>query len=491
MLSTVPELKLFCHLSEKMTAREIRTFSGLVDYVRSLNPGFDPGPTLLQAFQVLKEMNWGFLRELTRTECAKLWKELVLPHPDYPTAGDLKRNISIANIFIAMLDIHGYTRFCQDSKSNLSRLRKLDEFLHDGIRKIARANSCLANRERGDEIVVLAAGATDLLKTALEIINTFSKQAVIKDQAVGHNRSDYSIVLPEFKVTVGAAGGNLTTPLIITDSGLVSGFLLNTAARLQNLANELSPRESKVMLTSAVYGSYLKENKIVKSDLYAKNLLQFFNIGPVSFKGTKVNCYEAIYAAREKHRMGYLESVERLYESIRQELWKGRVLEDLLEVVVQVCAKSPPVNLPGNGSGRAVTTASLIQLSQRIGQLYRQEEFLAAVAGLGELCADLRRVGEFDKLVLRYVTQVHEKYAMVAEEYRRRMEQEIRQKADVIFPPQYKQAYQSSQKYFETYEKLKDYALHSKQIANRKGSWNSLMEEKKDALSLEIYVGKQ
>jgi hypothetical protein len=491
MLSTAAELKLFCHLSEKMVGREIRTFSGLFEQARSLNPGFDPGPTLLAAFQLLKEMNWGFLRELTRSEYPKLWKELVLPHRDYPTAGDLKRNISIANIFVAVLDIHGYTRFCQESKSNLSRLRKLDEFLHEGIRKIARSNACLANRERGDEIVVLAAGATDLLKTALEIINTFSKQAVVQDQAVGHNRSDYSIVLPEFKVTVGAAGGNLTTPLIITESGLVSGFLLNTAARLQNLANELSPRESKVMLSGAVHGSYLKENKIVKSDLYSKNLLQFFNIGPVSFKGTKVSCYEAIYASDERYRMGYLGSLERLYEAIRQELWKGRVLEDLLEVVVQVCAKSPAVSLPANGCGRAVTTALLIQHCQRIGKLYRQEDFLGAVAALGELLGDLKRVEPFDKLVLRYVEKVHEKYALVAEEYRRRLEEEIRQKADVIFPPQYKKAYESSQKYFKTYEKLKDFALRSGQIANRRGSWNALMLEKKDALSLEIYVGKK
>jgi len=491
MLSTAPELKLFCHLSEKMAGREIRTFSGLVEYVLALNPGFDSGPTLLQSFQLLKEMNWGFLRELSRSEYPKLWKELVLPHPDFPTAGDLKRNISIANIYIAMLDIHGYTRFCQDSKSNLSRLRKLDEFLHEGIRKIARANACLANRERGDEIVVLAAGATDLLKTSLEIINTFSKHAVIKDQAVGRNRSDYSIVLPEFKVTVGAAGGNLTTPLIITESGLVSGFLLNTAARLQNLANELSPRESKVMVSGAVYGSYLKENKIVKSDLYSKNLVQLFNIGPVSFKGTKVNCFEVIYAAGEKYRMGYVESLERLFESIRQELWKGRVLEDLLEVVVQVGAKSPPISIPANGSGRAVTTASIIQLCQRIGQLYRQEDFLAAVSALGDLRGELERVPEFDRLVVKYVAEVHGKYALVAEEYRRRLEGEIRQKVDVIFSPQYKQAYQSSQKYFDTYEKLKDYAMRSKQIANRKGSWNALMEEKKEALTLEIYVGKQ
>jgi hypothetical protein len=491
MLSSTAELKLFCHLSEKMVSREIRTFSGLVEQARSLNPAFDPGPTLLAAFQLLKEMNWGFLRELARAEYPKLWKELVLPHPDFPTAGDLKRNISIANIYIAMLDIHGYTRFCQESKSNLSRLRKLDEFLHEGIRKIARANACLANRERGDEIVVLAAGATDLLKTSLEIINTFSKQPAIQDQAVGHNRSDYSIVLPEFKVTVGAAGGNLTTPLIITESGLVSGFLLNTAARLQNLANELSPHESRMMVTNAVYGSYLKENKIVKSDLFSKNLLQFFNIGPVSFKGTKVSCYEVIYAPEEKFRMGYLEPLERLFEAIRQELWKGRVLEDLLEVVVQVCAKSPPVNIPSDSSGRPVSTALLIQQCQRIGKLYKQEEFLAAVEALGELAADLQRVEQFDKLVLRYVVQVQEKYALVAGEYRRRLEKEIQEKADVIFPPEYKKAYQSSQKYFKTYEKLKDYALRSGQIANRKGSWNALMQEKKDALSLEIYVGKQ
>jgi len=485
MLASAPELKLFCHLCEKMTNREIRTFSGLVDYVRGLNPAFDPASTLLQAFQVLKEMSWGFLRDLSRSEYPKLWKELVLPHPDFPTAGDLKRNMSIANIFIAMLDIHGYTRFCQESKSNLSRLRKLDEFLHEGIRKIARANACLANRERGDEIVLLAAGATDLLKTALEIMNTFSKHAVIKDQAVGHNRSDYSIVLPEFKVTVGAAGGNLTTPLIITESGLVSGFLLNTAARLQNLANELSPRDSQVMVTNAVYSSFLKENKIVRSDLFAKNLIQFFNIGPVSFKGTRVNCYEIIYAAGEKYRMGYTDSLEHLFESIRQELWKGRILEDLLEVVVQATAKCPPFNVQN------VTNASVIQLCQKAGRLYRQEEFLGAIALLGELRAHLDQLPDFDRLVARYVAEIHEKYRLIGEEYEKRLMAEVEQKLVAIFPQEYRQAFLNSQKYFQTYEKLKGFALHSKQIANRKGSWNTLLEEKKEALKLEIYVGKK
>jgi len=490
MLASNPELKLFCHLCDKMASRELRTFSEMVDYVRGLKPAFDPTSTLLQAFQMLKELSWGFLRELSRAEYPKLWKELVLPHPDYPTAGDLKRNISIANIYIAMLDIHGYTRFCQESKSNLSRLRKLDEFLHEGIRKIARANACLANRERGDEIVVLAAGATDLLRTALEIINTFSKHAVVKDLAGGHNRSDYSIVLPEFKVTVGAAGGNLTTPLSITESGLVSGFLLNTAARLQILANEMSPRESKVMVTNAVQGSFHKENKIVRSDLYAKGLIQFLNIGPVSFKGTKVSCCEMIYAAGEKYRLSYAESLEHLFESVRQELWKGRVLEDLVELVIQVAAQCPPFSVTA-ASAQVLSNASVIQLGQKICKLYRQEDFLAAVEQLGVLRAQLNELPDFDRLVARYVAEIHEKYRVVAEEYEKRLLAEIEQKADVIFPPQSRQAYQNSRKYFETYEKLKEFALGSKQIVNRKGTWNVVMEEKKDALKLEIYVGKR
>jgi hypothetical protein len=494
MLASVPELKLFCHLGEKMIGREIRTFSGLVDYVRGLSPSFDPAPTLLACFQLLKEMSWGFLRELSRSEYPKLWKELVLPHPDFPAAGDLKRNISISNIYICMLDIHGYTRFCQESKANLSRLRKLDEFLHEGIRNIARSNSCLANRERGDEIVVVAAGASDLIKTTLQIINAFSKHAVVKDQEVGGKRGDYSIILPEFKVTAGAAGGNLTTPLIITESGLLSGFLLNTAARLQNLASELSPRDSKIMVTNAVYSSYLKENKIVQSDLYAKNLIQFFTIGPVSFKGTKVSCYEILYADAERFRMGYMEHLERLFESIRQELWKGKVLEDLLEVIIQVCAKSPPFGAaagPAKAPAQPPSNSSIIRLCQKARQLYHQDEFLAAVDLLGEIRRLVEQSPDFDRLAARYLAEIHGKYRLVAEEYAHRLEQEIEQKVDVIFPPRYRQAYLSSKKYFQTYEKLKSFAQRSRQIASRKVTWNALMEEMKEALKLDLYVGKR
>jgi translation initiation factor 2 alpha subunit (eIF-2alpha) len=100
-------------------------------------------------------------------------------------------------------------------------------------------------------------------------------------------------------------------------------------------------------------------------------------------------------------------------------------------------------------------------------------------------------VPEFDRLVARYLAEIYGKYRMVADEYACRLEQEIEQKVDVIFPPRYRQAYLSSKKYFQTYEKLKSFAQRSGQIASRKVSWNALMEEKREALKLDLYVGKR
>ncbi|GAG66792.1 unnamed protein product, partial [marine sediment metagenome] len=202
------EQKLFHHLYEKLITREITTFANLVEYVSKLKYSVKNDKVIYESFQLLKELHWGFFKDLNRANYTRLWKEMVLPYGDFKEGGDLKRNISISNIFVAMLDIHGYTKFCQESKGNLSRLRKLDEFLHDGIKKIARYNCALATRERGDEIIIIAASATDAVKTTLEIINSFSRRPVIKDKTVQKNRKDFSIILPDFMITAGIAGGN-------------------------------------------------------------------------------------------------------------------------------------------------------------------------------------------------------------------------------------------------------------------------------------------
>jgi len=493
-LSSANDLKLFYHLYDKISRRELRTFSALVDYVDTLKLSARPDAVIERCFQLIKDLYWGFLRDLDRSEFTRLWKELVIPHSRYPSAGDLKRSMSISNIYIAMLDIHGYTRFCQDSKGNLSRLRKLDEFLHEGIRGIARSHRTLANRERGDEIVVIASSATDCIETAFAIINTFSQHAVIKAQAVSKSKSDYSIVLPDFKVTAGIAGGNLTTPLIITESGLLSGFLLNTAARLQSLANELSPRDSKVMVTNSVYSSFLKENKLVQSELAARKLVSFFNIGPVSFKGTKVACYEILFGDRERFRLRYAEALAGLFEAVRQELWKGRILGDLLEVVSQVAEATPPfvheLKSPGPAS-RTITNAGIVALCQQVRELSSREEFVAAVSKLGEIRSLLAGVPEFDRLVTRYVGEIHDRLEAISAEFEQRLADGIDDRLDAIFSPQYKAAYLNARKCLDTYDKLRAYALKSKVLGNKKSLWYSLIEDRKEDLRFEIYSGKR
>jgi len=493
MLSSTAELKLFYHLSEKIMAGEFQNFSALHDYSSSLKLSFKTGEVIEKCFLLFKDLRWGFLKELSKSEYGKLWKELILPHPKFSNAGDLKRNISIANIYIAMLDIHGYTRFCQESKSNLSRLRKLDDFLHEGIRKIARSNHALANRERGDEIVVVASSATNCIKTTFEIISTFSKQAVVKDHAVGKSRSDYSIVLPDFKVTAGIAGGNLTTPLIITESGLLSGFLLNTAARLQTLGNELSPKDSKIITTNSVYSSFLKENKVVKSELAAKKVLRFFNAGTVIFKGTKVNCCEIIFNLKEQYRMKYNPSLMTLLESLRQELWKGRVYPDLIALILEVCRATPSfaVDVVVSGEKRKVSNNSIAQLAEQAGHQYSGEDYFAAVTSLAQIVAEVEQVPEFDTLVVRYLKEVCRRFELLTVELDKRLEQEVDSKIDVIFNPQYKTAYLNAKKYLGTYVKLKSFAMSSTSLGNKKSIWYSLIEDKKEDLKLEMYSGKR
>jgi len=493
-MAVLTELRLFYHLYEKVMSREITTFATLAEHTRQLQPPFKPEKVLVKAFYLLKELHWGIFKELDRNRYSQLWKELVLARREFPNCGDLKRNISISNIYVSLLDIHGYTRFCQESKSNLSRLRKLDEFLHEGIRKISAKNSSLANRERGDEIIVISASATSAIKTTLEILNTFSRRAIIKSKSMERSKEDYSIVLPDFKVTAGIAGGNLTTPLIITESGLLSGYLLNTAARLQTRANELSPRDSKVMVTKTVYANFLKENKSTKDDLYSRGVIVFFNNGSVTFKGMKIFSYEIIFNPKERYREHYEAQMEELFDSLSQKLWQQKVFLDLMAVIGQACRHMPAFSLEAGGSDKsqALTNSTLAQQCTAASLLYENDEdYSSAISLLGRIKEQIERVTGFDQLVRNYTTSIYGKYTELLSAYESRLDEEIDQKIDSIFNSQYKLAYYNSRKSMATHDKLKHYARRSKALANRKNTWYALVEENRDRLELEIYSGKK
>jgi hypothetical protein len=310
---------------------------------------------------------------------------------------------------------------------------------------------------------------------------------------MSRNQAGYSIVLPDFKVTAGIAGGNLTTPLIITESGLLSGFLLNTAARLQSLANEFSPKDSKVMITNSVYANFVKENRVVRSELVTRKLVNFFNLGPVSFKGTKVVCYEVLFGEGDKHRLRYAPALGALFESVRQELWKGRIVTDLLYLVEQVAQVTPAFSAEAriDGETRTLTNADIAAFCRQARELANQEDYTASVRVLGSLRAGVSQIPEFDRLVVRYVEEIHERLERLSGELERRLAAAIEEKLDVIFSPQYKDAYLNARKCLDTYDKLQAYALKSKVLGNRKSVWYSLIEDNKEALRLEIYSGKR
>ncbi len=487
------ENELFLHLYDKIMSREIITFGELVEYIGKLSINFKIDNVIKKAFYLLKELHWGFFKEMDKYCFLKLWKELVVKNNKYPDFGDIKRNIAVSDIYIAILDIHGYTKFCEESKHNLSRLHNLDKFLQNGIKKIAQRNESLARRERGDEILIVSPSATDIIATILGIINSFSKRPIFQDETIIRERSDYSINLPEFKISAGVGGGHYSNSLIITEDGFLSGSLLNIAARLQARANELSPTQSKVLITKSVYTSYIKENRITKSVLYKSNILCFFDHGPIDFKDLTLPCYEILFREEEKYRKKYEPYLTTLFRSIKAGLWKQKVFIDTAELIKQVCSVMPffLIKVKIEETEQEVTPTFISELCDKAKKLYETEDYIASINTLGRIVYLVQHIPNFDKLVLDYANEIYSKYNSIIPLFESALENEINKRIDLIFDEKHKMAYTHIKRNIEIYEKLKKYARNSKALQNRKTIWNTLVENKLPYMKPRIHSGKQ
>jgi hypothetical protein len=488
------ELKLFYHLYRLVLARQVRTFAAVLEHMDQHDCSFIPDKVLMHAFRLIKELHWGFFRDLTPEQFPRLWGELVITHPSFPSAGDLKRNITISSLYVALLDIHGYTRFCQESKRNLSRMRKLDEFLHAGVRRIAGRNQAVGHRERGDEIIVIAGTATDAVKTTLEIIDSFSRRAMLKGMGVERDREEFQSVLPDFRVSAGIAGGNLTTPLIITESGLLSGFLINTAARLQTRANELAPADSKCLVTHFVYKGFQKEGQSHPQPIHQKGALHFLDNGSVAFKGVAVAAFEVLFRKKDRYREKYDEQLTILYDSLKKGRWKERIFSDLMALLIRVCEVMPPfsVNVPRGGKNLEVTNAAVITLCKQARELYEnREDYRSAVRAMRQVRDFVSAVDGIDRLVLDYVNRVSESYERLVDEFEAKLDVEIQAKLDSIFKPELRATYLSARRSADTLEKLRTLAYRSNALHSRKAVWYKLIEDAGTSLDVKIWSGKR
>ena len=493
--SGMPENDFFSFLYEKIITKEIVTFSKLKELVHPALKDKWTHPVIMRAFQLIRRLNWGFFDTMNITTHKKLWKELVLPDRDFPEAGDLKKTLQISNLYIAMLDIHGYTKFCMESRKNLSMMHTLDWAIENEIRRISTQCGAVSQRERGDEMVIVAASATDALMITLCIIDYFGKTDVVNDPSIPTKRAGNAEALPIFKITAGITGGNTQSPLIITEKGNLSGFLLNSGARLQTRANELSPKESRIMIAKQVMMNYEKENATNKCILMQNESVYFFDTGHIEFKGVMIPTCEAVFDKNERYKEKFSEEMTKLFTSIRDNLWEQKIFQDLLELLMKVVHFMPKFSVtpsqPINGM-QTVTNDSYVQLCRSAYKAYCvDEDYSSAVDFLRHLSETSLLIPSFDRLVYDYIKGVTTKYEILLAEFEKHIDKEVEEKAAQIFHGDYYKTWLAAKNGSQVYEKLKAIGRKSKDLTKKKNLWLNLLSQNKELMEFTLYSGKK
>jgi hypothetical protein len=489
------DFELFSFFYDKIINREISAFSQLKEFAAPILRDKRAHPVMIRCFELIKKLNWGFFAEISLSTHRKLWRELVIADQLFPEAGDLKRTISISNLYICMLDIHGYTKFCQESRKNLSMLHTLDRTINNEIQSISTKCGSVCQRERGDEIVVVSASASDALTVTLCIIDYFEKTTIVNDPEISTKRTGDATILPVFKLSAGITGGNTSIPLIITEQGSLSGFLLNTGARLQTRANELSPKESKMMIAKQVQMSFQKENASEKCRLARISTIYFLDTGSIEFKGVQLPTCEVIFKADEQYKKKFSEELIHLFGSIKENLWEQRIYQDLIDLlsmVIRVMPKFsviPPVPIH---SMQTITNESFLQLCRTGLKAYMvDEDYILAVETLHDLVNIINLISGFDRLILDYLRGVSDKYTFLLNMYRDTIDREVDDKANRIFHGDHYRTWVAAKNGASIYEKLRTIGRKSKEIPQKKNLWYTLLKQHTEEMVFTLYSGKK
>jgi hypothetical protein len=491
----VSEHELFSFLYNKVINKEITSFSKLKEHAAPILRESRAQPVLMRLFELIKKLNWGFFADMTLATHKRLWQELVIPDKQFPEAGDLKTTLQISNLYIAMLDIHGYTQFCMDSRKNLSMMHTLDWAINNEVRAISTKCQAVSQRERGDEMVVIAASATDALMVTLCIIDYFGKTTVVNDPAIPTRRTGNAEALPVFKISAGITGGNTQSPLIITEKGNLAGFLLNSGARLQTRANELSPKESRVMVAKQVSMNYLKENEKEKCDLFRNNTVYFLETGQIEFKGVLIPTCEAVFRAEDRYKEQFSEEMVRLFASIRDNLWEQKIFTDLMDLITKAAVVMPRFSItppaPVNGM-QTVTNDSVANLAGMATRAYLQnEDYFGALDYLKTIISILENAPQFERLILDYLRGIAGRYDLLLEAYLETIDKTIDEQAPQIFQGNYLKAWQAAKNAVSVYEKLKTMGRRSPEVPKKKALWFNLIKQSRDKMEFVLHSGKK
>ena len=493
--SGMTEFEFFSFLYDKIINKEVVAFSKLRELIAPAIKDKWTHPVIMRAFQLLKRLNWGFFAAISPNTHKKLWKELIIPDKDFPEAGDLKKTLQISNLYVAMCDIHGYTKFCMESRKNLSMMHTLDWAIENEISRISTQCGAISQRERGDEMVVVAASATDALMVTLCIIDYFGKTEIVNDPLIPTKRSGNADALPIFKITAGITGGNTQSPLIITERGNLSGFLLNSGARLQTRANELSPKDSRIMIARQVMMNYEKENASEKCTLMQNDSIYFLDTGHIEFKGVMIPTCEVVFDKSERYKEQFADKMTQLFSSIRENLWEQRIYQDLVELLIKVAQTMPKftVTPPAPiGGMQTITNESFIQLCKLGFKSYcKDEDYYLAVEYLRHVLYVCEQLPSFDRLILDYLKGIIEKYQILLDAYEKQIDKEVDEKSAVIFHGDHYKTWLAAKNGYQVYEKLRVIGRKSNELTKKKNLWLGLLSQNKEKMEFTLYSGKK
>jgi hypothetical protein len=363
------------------------------------------------------------------------------------------------------------------------------------VRRISTYCQAVSQRERGDEMVVVAASATDAVTVTLAIMDYFGKTNYVNDPHILTRRQGNAEALPIFKCSAGITGGNTQSPLIITEKGNLAGFLLNSGARLQTRANELSSKESRIMVAKQVQMNFMKENQTTKCSLIRNDAVYFFDTGHIEFKGVMIPTCEVVFKEEERYKKQFSEELVRLFGSIRESLWEQRIYLDMMDLLVKTASVMPQFTVTPKKPIHGMTNInndSFMQLCRLALKAYsHDEDYESAVAFLKNFIEIIELIPFYDRLILDYLKGVTDKYDLLLKTYEATIDREIEENALQIYQGQYLKTYQAAKNGAAIYEKLKAIGRKSPAITKKKALWFNLIKANKAKMEFTLYSGKK
>ena len=486
--------ELYAFLAQNVVEDNICSFSGLKETIAGLPRDARLGAVLPRVFKLLRKLHWGFFRDVDPEVYPKVWNQVVIADQDYPACGDLKRNLTISDVYVGIIDLHGYTRFCEKNKNNLSMLQLLDDMIQLDVAALAKAQNVVLQRRQGDEMVLVGASACDVLAVTLQVLDYFAKRTAYQVNADPTHRSPYKIVLDEMHISAGIAGGKKFTPFIITRDGDLSGGVVNTAARLQARANQLSASRSCILITRTVCTAYASELKLKVPDFFKNAPLRFFDSGWIDFKGISVAVHEVLYAEEDREKLKYEAQMQELYKAIDDNQWKEGIFVALVALLMRVFRVMPRFRIQGVEHGKPLPlhNEDLAQLaSVALTRFRTDQDYGEALETLSRIVQYAQDVPGFDRLCLEYAQAVLDAYTCFCRDFAKVLHLKLEEKVTVSLTPPHQKLYHEGRKGKAVFERLQEHLRKSLSPLDVSLLWSAVVDERQSCMDISIYSGKK